>query len=301
MPDLRPVMETGTPVRGSLAPPIRPKDDNHFYMDNASMEEVSAVLRVLDRDIPQTCDDIAHSLTSIYGVPMQSDHSYSPRKLWDLGLAEPIRVSRKRSYRLTAYGEIVQTIQSTDEALCPDLLHYLHLTLYGRAGYNRKNLWSYRRCCEALWSEGYNAPNGALAARIQGQMADEFPELDWGARMGSRFDATGVGRVKRWIACLRPSPLAGRGERLLLRQSCRPELALLAIDHVYRARGYRYGDGVLMGAELVDQVAGVFFLDPECAASLLRTAARTHSALAITDTLAGPSVRLKRPFTIEDL
>ena len=76
-------------------------------------------------------------------------------------------------------------------------------------------------------------------------------------------------------------------------------LALLALDDVYRSRGYRYGDPVILDEPMLDEVARVFFLDPICCRKLLDLAARLTKVIKLSDTFAGTSVTLMAPYTIE--
>lgn len=275
--------------------------DIHFYLDNVPPQEAFHVLRVLSIDHPLSPRQIAQELERAYGFRMQKDVAYTPRRLFDLGLALQTRVRGNTVYSLTNMGSKLQTMLTIDPALAADLLHYCHYTGYQGRPQDRKNLWSYRRCCEIIWQEGVAVAPKDLAARIQGEMRDSFPEIDLTARQGARFDATAARRLMHWLSSLTPDPLPEPKGRIKPRTVEHFQLVLLALDDVYRARGYRYGDPVLLDDGLIYQAAGVFFLDLECSARLIRTAARISNALTITDTLGGPAVNLLRPYTIADV
>ena len=163
-------------------------------------------------------------------------------------------------------------------------------------------MWSYRKCCEVIWAEGYPLPTPQLAARVQGLMQDEFPQLDFSARQGARFDSTAAGRFYTWIGQLAPSPLPQQGDDRLCRRSVqRFELALLSMGYVYRARGYRYGDPVVLDDQLLDELARVFFLERTCYRELLSLAAAITRHVALRDTFAGTSVTLLAPYGVEDI
>jgi len=132
-------------------------------------------------------------------------------------------------------------------------------------------------------------------------MSEEFSSLNWTARVGARFDSTAVGRVYTWLRALDPPPFTKSDKDLHPRFVQRFELALLALDDTYRSRQYHYGDAVLMDESLVNQIAGVFFLDPKCCADLLRLSANIVPSVKMSDTLGGASINLLRPFTIDDL
>jgi len=276
-------------------------EDTHFYVDNAPPDEVSHVLRVLSLDSSITPDEIAEVMVNEYGFEMQRDHNYSPRRLYDLHLARQGRQGPRTTYRLTERGARVQAIQAMNPALGTDLLHYLHYTSYSGNPQDRKYLWSYRKCCEIVWSTQRLVPNRNLASQILSRMGEEFSCLDWTARVGARFDSTAVGRVYTWLRALDPPPFTKSNKNLRPRFVQRFELALLALDDTYRFRQYHHGDAVLMDESLVNQTAGVFFMDPKCCADLLRLSAKIGSTAKMSDTLSGPSINLLGPFTINDL
>lgn len=287
----------------------RDTEDIHFYLDNAPPGEVSHVLRVLSVENALTLSEIARTMADEYGFKMQAAHGYSPRRLYDLGLAHQERQGPRVTYKLTERGLKLQTIQAMDLSLVTDLIHYLHYTGYSGypnasySGYpkDRKYLWSYRRCCELVWANRRLLQTAYLASEILTRMAEEFDSLDWTAPVGSRFDSTAVGRIYTWLRALQPPPFAKSNKDLIPRLVARHELALLALDDIYRSRGYWYGDAVLMDESLVTQVAGVFFLDPKRCADLLRLSANITPCVKMSDTLSGASINLLRPFTIDDL
>ena len=276
-------------------------EDTHFYVDNAPPDEVSQVLRVLSREDALTPDGIAEVMSNQYGFEMQRDHSYSPRRLYDLGIAIQERQGPKVIYRLTKQGAKLQAIQAMNPALATDLLHYLHYTNYSGNPLDRKYLWSYRRCCEIIWSTQRLVPNQNLASQILSSMSEEFSSMNWTARVGARFDRIAVGRIYTWLRALDPPPFTKSGKNLQPRVVQRFELTLLALDDTYRSRQYHYGDAVLMNESLINQIAGVFFLDPKCCADLLRLSANIVPSVKMSDTLGGASINLLRPFTIDDL
>ena len=275
--------------------------DIHFYVDNAPPDEVSHVLRVLSSEDPLTPSEIAKIMINEYGFEMQRDHSYSPRRLHDLRLASQERQGPKVTYKLTEHGAKLQAIQAMNPAFAIDLLHYLHYTSYSGNPQDRKYLWSYRKCCEIIWTTQRLVPNQNLAGQIQSSMRTEFSYLNWTARIGARFDSTAVGRIYTWLRALDPPPFTKSNKNLQPRLVQRFELALLALDDTYRSRQYRYGDAVLMDDSLINQIAGVFFIDTKCCADLLRLSANVVSSVKMSDTLGGASINLLHPFTIDNL
>ena len=279
----------------------RGNEEKHFYVDNAPPDEVTHVLRVLSAHKALTADEIAEVAVDEYGFKMQKDHNYSPRRLFDLGVANQERHGSKVTYRLIDRGVKLQSIQTMNLALATDLLHYLHYTGYSGSPKDRKYLWSYRRCCEIVWSTQHLVRNQELASQILSMMRNEFSSLNWTSRVGARFDSTAVGRVYTWLRALDPPPLTKSDKRLHPRFVQRFELALLALDDTYRSRQYHYGDAVLMDESLVNQIAGVFFLDQKCCTDLLCMSAKIVPSVRMSDTLGGASINLLRPFTIDDL
>ncbi len=276
-------------------------EDFHFYVDNAPPREVTQVLRAMSVEHPLSPDEIAKVLETQLGFHMQKDHSYSPRRLHDLGLASQIRVKGRLKYILTDAGQRVQEVQTTNADLAVDLLHYLHYSRYSGSPTDRKYLWAYRQCCQIIWTSRGIVPPQKTAAAIQQRMGQAFHNLDWSARTGSRFNATAVSAVLTWLRSLIPSPFSPQGGYLVPRCLDRCELALLALDDLYRHEGYRYGDPVLLSEAVTNTVCNTFFMDRNSCLELLLRAPRVFSHVEWRDTLAGPSVSLVRPYTIKDV
>ena len=178
--------------------------------------------------------------------------------------------------------------------------HLGHASFNTTAKY-RKYLWSYRRCCEHTWLNGQLIPAAQLAGTIQVEIGAKFPHLDFGVKVGMRFNSTAASCVSTWLHALDPPPFTKSSKNLQPRLVQRFELALLALDDTYRSRQYRYGDAVLMDDSLINQIAGVLFIDTKCCADLLRLSANVVSSVKMSDTLGGASINLLRPFTIDNL
>jgi len=277
------------------------REDIHFHLDNVPPLELQLSIRAMSPEFGLSPDDIAQALSREYGFAMQRDHTYSLRRAYDLGIAEKARLAGKPAYRLTSRGAKLQSVMAVDSALGMELLHYLHYTSYGGRQSDRKCLWSYRRCCQLIWAASATLPTSQMAATIQAEMREAFPSLDWTGRIGARFDRAAAGRLNLWLRALQPSPLPHGEGPISRRRTERYELALLALDDLYRARGYRYGDPVLLDDAVVDQISAVFFLERECSRDLLHFAVRLSPVIKLADTLAGPSVNLLRTYTIDDL
>jgi hypothetical protein len=276
-------------------------EDTHFYIDNAPPTEVIAVLRVLSTDAGMTPDEIASAVERDGGFQMQRDHTYSPRRLADIGVASQARSGTKVIYTLPSRGARLQGILGTSESLVKDILHYLHYSSFAWRPQDRKYLWSYRRCCQHTWARSAVVPPRELSAVVQEEMRSEFPGLDFGSRVGARFNSTAASCVTTWLRALEPSPISESTRRLCPRTVDRYELALLSLDDLYRSRHYRYGDPVLLDDAVVDEMASVFLLDKSCCLELLHLAARLSPVVVLSDTLAGPSVNLLKAYTVDDL
>lgn len=276
--------------------------DTHFYIDNAPPDEVARVLRCLSSREALTPDMLSQRLLMDYGFKMQKDATYSPKRLSDLGLA--VQVPRRGAllYEITELGHRVLAIQDVDRNLYSDIMHYLHFVQSVHRPESRKYLWSYRQCCEMVWSERRVVPTRELAGRIQALIGDSslFPGLDMNARVGARFEAAAAGRFYSWLRALEPSPFQ-QDNYVHPRTSQHHELALLSLDHVYRARGYRHGDPVVLDENLLDECARVFFLDHDCWRSLISLAVKVTGKVALRDTFAGTAVTLTAPYTIFDV
>jgi len=277
------------------------QEDTHFYLDNASPAEVTNVLRVLSLDHDLTPKEISSILRDSYGFSMQKDYTFSPRRLFDLGLAIQNKKGSIVTYRLTKIGSKVQNILGIDPALAMDLLHYLHYSGYTGKPTQRKYLWSYRRCCEIVWGNMRAISSTELASTIQAEMREKFDWLDYGKRAGARFNDKAVGQVYSWIRSLEPSPFEKSGSTVTPRKIDRYEIALLALDETYQSSGYTYGDPVIMDDEFIKLVSGVFMLDPECCKELLGIGAKINQSVRISETLTGASISLMKPFKIDNI
>jgi len=273
-------------------------EDTHFYIDYAPPNEVRKALWCLSPEQPMTPTEIFDMLES-QDQPIKSRRTEIPHRLFDLGLASQVKQGNRVAYLLTKLGRKIQEIDNFDPELYPDLMHFLHFSSWDGTPQARKFLWSYRQCSELAWKEGRLLPPKEIAARIQSQMAEDFPHLDYTARVGARFDSTAAGRWARWVGTLSPSPFSETEGTLQERIVSNHALALLALDDVYRSRGYRYGDPVILDEPMLDEVARVFFLDPICCRKLLDLAARLTKVIKLSDTFAGTSVTLMAPYTIE--
>jgi len=258
------------------------------------------VLRCLSPSEPLTADAIAERLASDYGLEMQRDKTYSPRRLFDLGLAVPVAAPRLE-YTLSSLGAKLRAVSALDQDMFWELMHFLHYSLYYRQHNARKYLWSYHRCCDVSWEEGRLPPREEMAAKVQALMREEFSSLDFSARLGARFDSTAVGRWLSWIKQLSPCPFPKGQDVLQKRGVQRYELLLLSLDCVYHTRGYRYGDPVVLDDKLLDDVARVFFLDAVCCRQLVDLAARMSKSIVLRDTFAGTSLNLLAPYGLENV
>jgi len=143
----------------------------------------------------------------------------------------------------------------------------------------------------------------AIVAEVQSRIAESYPAM-YAQRIGGNFNVGGVTSWKAWVMALTPPPFDRENpkqRKLLPRTIEHHELALLALDRVYRARGYRYGDPVILDDVLLDEVARVFFLDALCCRSLLALAAKVTRAITLRDTFAGTSLTLLAPYGVMNL
>ncbi|MBU4000567.1 hypothetical protein KKG29_05375 [Patescibacteria group bacterium] len=277
------------------------KEDTHFYLDNASPKEVTNVLTVLSLEYGLTPKEISDTLRDNYAFEMQKDYTYSPRRLFDIGLATQIRKGSAVTYRLTELGLKVQNLLGIDQELSMDLMHYLHYTGYTGEPTQRKNLWSYRRCCEIIWGNMRKISSTEIASIIQTEMREKFDWLDYEKREGIRFNNKAVNQVYSWLGSLEPSPFKKGESTLTPRTIDRYEIALLALDEIYSSSGYTYGDSVIMDDEFIRKVSSVFMLDLGCCKGLLGIGARINQSVKISETLTGASINLTKPFKIDNI
>jgi len=272
-------------------------DDTHFPIDNAHPTEVKNLLRCLSREVAYSNEELRELLLNTLNYRAQKHIELSTRRLYDLGFAFKQKTfTGKVGYALTALGVKVRNLLELDHDLFADVMHYAH---YDGLSSSRKLFWSYKYCCEIVWKRReIPAKRKDMVAEVQAQIARAFPEA-YSRRIGGNFNEKGIDAWKSWVNILSPSPFKPKDRTLHLRERDNFELSLLALDHVYRARGYRYGDPVVLDDQLLDEIARVFFLDPLCCRRLLDLAARVTRFIELRETFAGTAVKLVSPYTIE--
>ena len=278
-------------------------EDLHFHIDHAPPEEVIGILRVLSFGRPLTTSEISDTLSTVYGFDMQKDKTYSPRRLFDLGLARQDRLKGKPGivYYLTELGQLLQNILATNEDLAMEILHYLHLTGYRGQPTDRKLFWSYRKCCELIWLSGRILTSSELASHIQSEIKETFPNVDFTLKQGFRFNSGSASEVISWLKAMKPSPLNMSSKDIEYRSVKRHEIVLLSLNYLYVERGYAYGDPVLLDSDLVRRLSRVFFISEDNFQELLHTVAIVTSTVKFSNTLAGPSIRLMKAIDLMSL
>lgn len=270
-------------------------NEAHFYIDHAPPEAVRSILRHFAPGIGMNVKEIGSVIPVIDKAKFRSEW---PKRLADLGLLVPAINEHPIRYRLSSLGALINQLETSDQGIIPDLLHYLH-SGYGIASSYPMYMWSYRQCSQIVWQQQQLPKTNEIAARVFALMIEQFPDLDFQARIGARFDATAVGRWFQWVQTLQPPPFLQGNMVLNPRYVSRYELVVLALDCTYRQLDYRYGDPVLLDERLLDQIASVFFLDRTRCRNLLDVAARMTRLIRITDTFAGTSITLLEPYSIE--
>lgn len=283
------------------------KEDHHFYIDNASLQEVASALLVLSLDKGLSTTEIREIAVRDFYPRYQKDATYSPRRLLDLGLAT-CTSSASRRYTLTPTGLRLQSILESDQDLAYELFHYLQYTGFAGHPQARKLLWSYRRCCQLFWSAGHDLDARVVAATILSEAAERFPACLADAGREGGFNTTAVQCVRSWLNCLRPSPLSmsspgrtGTQSPIAKRSLPNPVLAGLALDDLYRDRKVQYGDRVVLDDSVIDALSEVFFATPESTYAGLTEMARRSPTVTISETLSGAAVGLARPFGLLDM
>ena len=280
-------------------------ENHHFYIDNAGMPEVETALRTLSLNRPLSAAIIHDMAERDFGQQMQKDATYAPKRLEDLGLARRTGGSQS-GYVLTADGVILQGILLTDPLLAHELMHYRHFTSYAGHPEARKLLWSYRRCCQLVWTAGRLLEPGEVASSIIGEMQDQFSDCLSNVGSEGQFRASAVNSVYRWLRQLQPCPLPPQrpvryGEPIVKRALRRPGLAGLALDDYYRQRGMGYGERVIIDDAVIDDLAQVFFSTSSSVLDGLTQLARVARGIRTLETLSGTAVVLSLPFGMSDI
>ena len=275
------------------------KEDSHFYIDNAPPTEVVQVLRVLSRDTLMSPSQIAVLLRDQFGFVMQKDHTYSPRRLYDLGLASRVNQAGSVRYSLSELGIKVQLLAGIDSGMGYEIMHLLHYTRFSGTPSDRKLFWSYRSLCRMLWVDRVIASSHELAARIQAAIGEEFPHLNDLGKSGGRFSSSGANQGLAWLRALTPSPLVE--ESVVPRALDNMGLIVAALDFVYRSKALPYGSPLLLSPSIVDEVASALFVDPKICMRVLASAGRLFDKVDVRQTLSGTSITLRAPHSVQDL
>jgi len=279
--------------------------DTHFQLDNVTPKEFLAVIKALRDDCFYSPDEIAVELEKKYMFKMQDDHTYTPRRLFDLDLVTREKNNNKISYRINERGVKIKKIIDFKQNLIYDVLHYLHYTSYDKNNpISRKLLWSYYKGCYFIWSKKKKIEDKEMSSHIQSEIRLEFNQLEHTSRIGARFSSKASSSIKCWINVLDPCPFSpNKKDRSIYPRIVQNyELALLALDDLYRRNEFSYGTPVLLNEDIVNQLAGVFFLDLTCFRELLRIASKVTTYIKLDDARAGgQKITLLRPYTIMDI
>ena len=273
-------------------------EDVHFLIDNVPPKELELTLLSLDSLLPKSTYDLRSELISNWNFSVQKNFSFTTRRLFDLGLAAKSDQDNN-AFILTNTGRKVQQLLDMSPELCPEIFHYLH---YSGSPDIRKYFLSYKWCCQAVWARKKMLGTSELVGEVQSRIETDYPEL-YGRKIGGNFNAGGVSAWRAWILKLEPHVISEdqKDRQIYPRIVSSFQLALLSMDYIYKQRGYRYGDPILVNDELLDELSGIFFLDHNCFRSLITLADKVTRHLMIRDSIAGTTVTLVKPFTIEDI
>lgn len=277
------------------------KEDDHFLIDHAPPNEVRLALQSLRSNSRLTTRDLRIQIMERFGYEPQADFAYTTRRLYDLGLSSVNRKGTESAiHSLSSLGQQMVDLLAVDDELYADAMHFLHYDRYNGSEEARKLFWSYRECCTFAWSRKENPPNREVVAHVQAGIEKLMPSAHQ-SRIGGNFNSGGVTEWRSWLRELVPPPVQTGSRHMLLRSITRYEPVLLAIDYVYRQRGYGYGDSVVLDDELLDDTARIFFLDPSCCRQLIDIASELTLFLDLSDTFAGSAVTLHKPYEIRDI
>lgn len=274
------------------------QEDAHFLIDYVNPKELEFTLRILDSNSSKNSDVIKDELISNWGFTAQSNFSNTTRRLQDLGLA--IKDDEKRnSIYLTDLGVKLRQELTISQEMYHDLLHFLH---YSGSQEVRKYFLSYKWCSELLWAKKKLIVSQEIVTFILAKIEESFPE-SYQRKKGGNFNSGGVSSWKNWINTLTPSIFSSQE---LTEKYIHPriinnfQVILLSLDYLYKCRGYRYGDPVLLDDILIDDLAKVFFLDSTCCRNLIFLASKLTRKVTLRESLSGTTLSLLSSFTILD-
>ncbi len=233
--------------------------DSFHVRYQATPEAVQAVFRVLMFKAPQSIKELRSTLEALGEKTGTLDEQLT--RMRKLGLLE------SKSLKLTKRGQVCAQILSNHPALFFDLLHFYHFTLWdaSKPDINRFS-WTYRTVCKHLW-ELTSAPvnNRTLLERVIADLLEQFPDEP----SVSLSDGT-IRGVLEWIQKLEPPVYDG--EHFERRPFAPPELALLAIDHLYSCQVVDYGELLALDDEAFKEIAVLCLVDDGVLSGMLKEA-----------------------------
>jgi len=262
--------------------------DSFHVRYQATPDTVQAVLRVLMVEEPNNLEQLRDILkaqgekTGTLGEQLT--------RMRKIGLLE------KKNLELTNRGQVCAHILSSHPALFFDLLHFYHFTLWDASNpdINRFS-WTYRTVCKYLW-DLTSAPvnNRTMLERVMADLIEQFPDEPDVSLSGGTIRG-----VLDWVQKLKPPVYDG--EHFERRPFAPPELALLAIDHLYSRQGVGYGELLALDDEAFKEIAVLCLVDDGVLSGMLKEAKQRFPWFEI-QTGWGYFVRLHQtPNLTEDL
>jgi len=260
-----------------------------------SMMNLLIVIDVLARKPGVTYADYAAILCRI-----REDYDFTVR-------TEPLSLARLLGLLEGGDGKIclshrATVIASMRPAVRADALHYLLATAWHQAADAALGCaWAYRAFCDRLWLLGDVELNASEKRHAVADLLDAaqktFPELRLAA-----LSVKSVLGMRKWLEMLEPPVICGH--RFRRRETCSPELMLLAIGQVAKEDGASCEVDLLLTPARRAAICRLCLLEPAALDKMLDHSISTFPVLVEPGTRAGTYgrfVRLKAFPTIEDL
>jgi hypothetical protein len=261
-----------------------------YFMDDVPPEEVVHVLlatRVGDAYTAQRLTDYFDERGWSHQARFTSN---TLGRMIDLGLLG----RNKQEYYLTQLGERLKLVLTLNPDSFYDYIHYLYLQKATEPG-AREYFWTYWLLCNYV-CERPGPWNGKESATIvMGQLEERFQVTTLAIDGGS------LGKMLRWLRMMSPCPVNDANRKVAWREAVPARPFALGIDFFYRLSEIPHGYPILLTPEVRTTLRRIGFLTDTGLDEMLRRSAQLVPGLRLHTSVAGVSVILDRPVTIEGL
>ncbi len=200
-----------------------------------------------------------------------------------------IGLLKKNGLHLTDAGVLCSQILLRQPSLFYELIHFYHYILWdeNKPELNRFS-WTYRTVCKNLWEQpSVRMDTRALLDRVIADLIQTFPEEN-----DVSLSTNTINGVLSWLEVLEPKVFVGGV--FIRRPFAPPELALLAIQHLYETQKIEYGELLVLDDKALNDIAVLCLVDYDALSEILSEAERRFEWFELQKGW-GYFARLQRP------